>query len=100
MATLVYAVGRADLPPYSMSDRFRHDIAYFINVEVAAGDETLVPGEYRIRLADAARWLDDGAFQVISPLDSASRTEVELTEEQEGWLQWLVSEKIDRVRLA
>lgn len=100
MATLVYAVGRRDLPPFSMPDRFRHDIAYFMCVEASSGDETILPGEYRIRSEDAARWLADGVFNVVSPLDSASQTEIELSDEQEAWLQWIVAEKIDRVRLA
>ncbi len=99
MATLVYAIGRHDLAPFAMPDRFRHDIAYFMSVEATAGDDTIVPGEYRIRLEEAVRWLEDGVFRVVSPLDSASQTEVELSEEQEAWLQWLVSEKVDRVRL-
>ncbi|MBL9125038.1 MAG: hypothetical protein JNG90_15480 [Planctomycetaceae bacterium] len=100
MPTSVYAVGRPELPPFTMPDRFRHDIAYFMCVAAAAaGDTPLAEGEYRISLADAAQWLADGVFSVVSPLDSASHTEVELTEEQEAWLEWIVAQKVDRVRL-
>lgn len=99
MPTSVYAVGRPELPPFAMPDRFRHDIAYFMDVSEVPGEPPLVPGEYRISLAEAAQWLEDGVFSVVSPLDSASHTEVELSEEQEAWLEWLVAQQIDRVRL-
>jgi hypothetical protein len=99
MSTLVYAVGRSELAPYAMPDRFRLDIAYFMSVSDEPGDEAIASGEYRIRRAEALQWLDDGVFLVVSPLDSASHTEVELTEEQEAWLQWLVDNGIERVRV-
>ena len=38
---------------------------------------------------EVTKWLDDGVFYLVSPLDSANTTEVELTEEQEEFLNWL-----------
>lgn len=98
MATSVYAVGRPDLPPFAMPDRFRHDIAYFMDVTDVPGAAPLAAGEFRISLTEAAQWLEDGVFSVVSPLDSASHTEVGLSDEQEAWLEWLVAQKVDRVR--
>ena len=100
MSTSVYAVGRPELPPFAMPDRFRHDIAYFMDVTDKPGEAPLAQGEYRISLTEAAQWLEEGVFSVVSPLDSASHTEVGLSDEQEAWLEWLVAQQIDRVRLA
>ena len=60
----------------------------------------LSKNEYFVRLADARRWLDDGAFSIVSPLDSQNRTEIELSEEHELWLQWLVTHSVEHLRLA
>lgn len=99
MSTLVYAVEKPNIPPFEMPDRFRHEIAYFMSVTSEPGDAPLAEGEYRVRPAEVVRWLDDGVFRVVSPLDSASQTEVELSEEQEAWLLWMLAHEIDRVRL-
>ena len=48
---------------------------------------------------EVRKWLDDGVFYLVSPLDSANMTEVELTEEQEITLNWLDKNKIEHVRL-
>jgi hypothetical protein len=37
---------------------------------------------------------------LVSPLDSENQAEVELSEEQEAWLEWLVAHGIQHVRLA
>jgi hypothetical protein len=89
----VIAVDLPDLTPFPMPDRFRTDVAYFA-----------VPGapngEYQIRLEDATRWLEELVFEVVSPLDAASKAEIELTPEQESWLEWMVQHKIEKIRLA
>ena len=46
-----------------------------------------------------SKWLDDGVFYLVSPLDSANMTEVELTEEQEVMLNWLDKNPIAHVRV-
>jgi hypothetical protein len=38
--------------------------------------------------------------EVVSPLDAESKAEIELTDEQEAWLQWLVDHQIQHVRIA
>lgn len=99
MATLVFAVDRPELPPLRMDDRFRHDITYFMTVPGETGVPKLSPGEYWVRLTDSRRWLDEGVFPVVSPLDSENRTQIELTEDQEAWLEWMVANQVERVRL-
>lgn len=99
MATRVHAVDRADLPPYVMPDRFRHEITYFMSIPGENGIPSLPAGDYWIRLADARQWFDEGVFRLVSPLDSENRTEVELSEEQEDWLAWMLENQVEHLRL-
>lgn len=99
MSVQVEAVGRSDVPAFIMPDRFRHEITYFMTVPGQNGAPKLPAGEYWIDANEAAGWLDDGVFEVVSPLDSASKTEVELSEEQEGFLEWLVKNHVQHVKL-
>ena len=55
--------------------------------------------EYWVSLEDARSWYDEGVFRLVSPLDSENRTEVELSEEQEEWLEWMIRNGIEHVRL-
>ena len=99
MAALVYAVARPELEPFRMPDRFRHEITYFMTVSGEGGTPKLPAGEYWIRLTDAKTLLDEGVVRIVSPLDSASRAEIGLSEEQEGWLEWMVANGVEHVRL-
>lgn len=95
----VHAVGRPELAPLEMPARFKHDIAYFMT---PSGDRDVPPlptGEYWIMADDARRWLDDGVLLLVSPLDSESKAEVEISEDQERWLEWLVEHNVQHVRL-
>ena len=99
MGVLLDLIERPDLAPFRMSDRFRHEIAYFIAIPEESGHAPTSPGEYWIDLAQAQVWYDDGAILLVSPLDSQNRTEVELSEEQESWLEWMLANQISHVRL-
>ena len=99
MATLVYAVSQPDLPPFKMSDRFRHEIAYFMSIPGEQGVPLVAEGEYWVSQTNARKWIDDGVISVVSPLDSQNRTEVELSEEHEAWLEWMLKHQVERVRL-
>ena len=70
----------------------------------AAVGELALDGRVRpvagvLAAADVARWIDEGVFYLVSPLDTANMTEVELTEEQEALLQWLKDQNVQHVRL-
>ena len=99
MSIVIRAVGRPELPPVAMPDRFRHDVSYFITPAGDPGVPPLAPGEYFIRQSDARRWLEDLVIEVVSPLDSATKAEVELTEDQEAWLEWLVAHEVEHIRI-
>jgi hypothetical protein len=95
----VHCVDRADVSPIQMPDRFRHDIAYFM-APSGEGDVPKLPeGEFWIRTEDARRWLDDLVFEIISPLDSQNVSEVEITDEQEAFFEWLLKHEVNRVRV-
>jgi hypothetical protein len=96
---LVYAVDKPELAPVEMPARFRHDVAYFMTPPGEKGAPAMPHGEYWIDPADARRWLDEGVLLVYSPLDSEKQAELEITEEQERWLEWLVANGIQHVRL-
>ncbi len=100
MPLFIYAVDRPEIEPFRMPDRFRHEITYFMAVSGTGGIPKLQPGEYWIRQADARTALEDGVVRIVSPLDSASRAEIELSEEQEAWLEWLVKNGVEHVRLS
>jgi hypothetical protein len=99
MSVLVQAVDQPGLPPFRMSDRFRHEITYFMTIPGEQGAPQMPAGDYWIDKESARQWLDDGQISLVSPLDSENRAEVELSEEQEDWLQWMVDHGIERVRL-
>lgn len=100
MAVKVFAVDKPDLPSFEMPDRFRHDVTYFCTSPGEAGaPDTLPEREYWIRREDARQFYEDGVIRVVSPLDSDSRAELEITEEQEAWLEWMLQHEIEHVRL-
>lgn|SRR5690606_11512480 len=98
MSLHLIAVGRPDVPALPMPERFRHEIAYFMSLPDAPGAPQLGANEYWIPLDNARRWLDEGAFSIVSPLDSEHQAVAELTEDQERWLEWLVTHKIEHIR--
>lgn len=99
MSVRVVAVDRPEIRPYTMPDRFRHEITYFMSVPGQNEIPPMGPQEYWIDVSAARQWLEDGVFEVVSPLDSATKTEIELSEEHEGWLQWMVDNGLSHVRL-
>ena len=96
---LVHAVDQPDLPPFEMPPRFKTEVTYFMTPSGDAGVPKLPAGEYWIRLEDARRWLEDCVVEVVSPLSAETKAELEITEEQEAWLQWMVDHEVEHIRL-
>jgi hypothetical protein len=90
---------RAEVAPRAISPRLRSQLVYFMSAHDEQGVPALGENEYWFAAQDVARWLDDGVFYLVSPLDTANMTEVELTEEQESLLGWLQSNGVQHVRL-
>jgi len=99
MPVQVFAVTLPTLAPFSMPDRFRLDVAHFMSLSDQPGIPKLPPGEYWVRLEDARNWYADGFITSISPLDSAHPAEIELTEDHEEWLAWMIKHEVQHIRL-
>ena|SRR5437868_2322813 len=96
---LVTAIDRDDVPPKEVSTRLRSQLNYFASAPGSSGVPALGENEYWFDPAEVARWVDEGVFFLVSPLDSAHTTEVELSEEQEDFLGWLLSRQVRHVRV-
>ena len=100
MSVRVVPVGRPEVAAFEMPDRFRHDITYFVTSPGESGAPAkLGENEWWVRLCDANEFYDEGILRIVSPLDSQSTAELEITEEQEAWLRWMVDNRIERIRL-
>ena len=93
----VFAVDRPDVPPIEMPDRFRTEIVYFASANDSVPPPALGPGEYFVPAAAAAEYLDTLTIEILSPLAAAS-AEIDISEDQERWLRWMVDNGIERVR--
>lgn len=89
-------VDPATAPARVISPRLRSQLIYFV---ADSGPEGPVDNEYGFNPAEVDAWLDEGVFYLISPLDTANRTEVEITEEQEEFLGWIKEHGVRRVRI-
>jgi hypothetical protein len=98
-ATRLQPVDRDDIAPLTISERLRSQLVYFMTPPGAPGIPELDEDDYWIAREDVAKWLEDGVFYLVSPLDSANATEVELTDEQESLLTWLQKNGVQHVRL-
>lgn len=83
-----------------MSDRFRHDVTYFATPPGVQGAPASLPErEFWIRKEDSQQAFDDGVIRLVSPLDSDTTAEIEISEEQEVWLEWMVQNSIEHIRI-
>ena len=92
-------VGRSEVNPREISPRLRSQLVYFSGIPPENESVDLGEGEYWFVSSEIDRWVDEGVFYLVSPLDTANMTEVELSEEQEDFLGWLQKHKINRVRV-
>lgn len=91
---------RPEVAPLAISPRLRTQLVYFTSAQGETGVPHLEENEYFFAEKDVAKWADEGVFYLVSPLDTANMTEVELTEEQESMLEWLQANQVQHVRLA
>src|SRR5262249_53709470 len=96
---MLVAVDRPDVVPLPITPKLRAQLVYFMTPAETAGIPPLGEREYWIARADVGRWLAEGVFQLLSPLDSANVAEIELTDEQESMLGWLDRHGVEHVRI-
>jgi hypothetical protein len=92
------SVDRPAVSPLPISTRLRSQLVYFMTSTGTAGVPSLGENEFWFARDEVDKWLDDGVFYLVSPLDSANMTEVEITEEQEVMLFWLSRNHVQHVR--
>jgi hypothetical protein len=97
--TKLVSVDHPEAPAIEVSARLRSQLVYFMTMADAPGVPVLGESEFWIARDDVARWLEEGVFRLVSPLDTENMTEVELTEEQETLLNWLDRNQIQHVRV-
>lgn len=96
----IVAVDKPELLPLEMPARFRTEIVFFMTPPGDHGAPAdLASNEYWIDQGEARKWLDELVVYVVSPLDAENKAEIELTEDHERWLAWLVSNGVQRVRV-
>ena len=59
----------------------------------------LQPNDYWIDAVHSAQWFADGVFELVSPLDEEHPTVIELSEEQEVFMEWLTTHHIQHIRV-
>jgi len=99
MSVQVVAVGMKEVDPLEMPDRFRHEVAYFMALPGEKEVPRIPHGEYWVRLSEAREWFEGGVVSVVSPLDSENKTEFEISEDHEMWLEWMIEHEIQHIRL-
>ena len=96
----VIAVGRQDIKPLEMPERFRMEVVYFMTLPGERGAPVKMDdNEYWIDLNEAKTWLDEQVVYVVSPLDAENQAEIELTEYHEAFLQWVVDNQVQHVKI-
>ena len=87
---------KTKIAPYEISDTLRNQLPYFTEGKI---HDTGDPDEFFFPIARTTELLEDGVFYVVSPLDDQNQAEIEITDEQEDLLEWLVSNQIEEVRI-
>ncbi len=90
---------RPDVAPFPITARLRGQLVYFMTPPGTAGLPDLRENEYWFARDEVAGWLEEGVIDLVSPLDSANATEVELSDEQEAFLAWLQKNAVQHVRV-
>ena len=98
---LVFAVDQPALEPYEISQMLRGQLHYFTEgVNSRRWNDSENPDKFFFPLERTSELLEEGVFYVTSPLDDQHQAEIEITEEQENILEWIVSHKIENVRVS
>jgi len=92
-------IDRPEVAPRAISPRLRAQLVYFMTAPGTPGIPPLAEAEFWFAADEVARWVDEGVFYLVSPLDTANMTEVELSEEQEALFLWLKESQVQHVRV-
>ena len=87
---------KTEIAPYEISGTLRKQLPYFTEGKI---HDTSDPDRFFFPIARTTELLEDGVFYVVSPLDDQNQAEIEITDEQEDLLEWLVSNRIEEVQV-
>jgi hypothetical protein len=93
------SIDHPGLEPLPISSRLRGQLVYFMCLDASPGGPAQGENEYWFSLSEISKWLSEGVFYLVSPLDTENKTEVELTDEQEVLLDWLNRHEIEHVKV-
>ena len=79
---------KTEIDPYEISGTLRKQLPYFTEGRI---HDTGNSDKFFFPIARTSELLEDGVFYVVSPLDDQNQAEIEITDEQEDLLEWLVS---------
>ena len=96
---MLVPLDRPEVAPRPISSRLRDQLVYFMTAPSTPGVPPLGEHEFWFAEAEVDKWVDEGVFYLVSPLDTANMTEVELSEEQEALLHWLRDHDVQHVRV-
>lgn len=92
----VIPLDKPEIAPYEISATLRKQLPYFTEGRI---HDTGSTDQFLFPIARTSELLEDGVFYVVSPLDDQNQAEIEITDEQEDLLEWLVSNQIEDVRI-
>lgn len=95
----LFAVGKDEVAPLKISAKLRSQFVYFASPANSAGLPAMGENEFFFPLSETKTWHEDGVIYLVSPLDTDNKTEVELTDEQEDLMAWLVQHGVEHVRV-
>jgi hypothetical protein len=87
----IVSLNPADAAPLVIAERIKSQLPYLTSEPPQGVHEN---HEYWIDLEAAKRTLDDGSFLVVSPLRAENAAEIELSEEAEEFLEWIVKHAV------
>ena len=96
---ILQPLDRPGVPPRPITLRLRSQLVYFMASPNEPSAPELGENEYFFAQAEITKWLDEGVFYLVSPLDTANMTEVEITDEQESLFDWFTTNQVQHVKV-
>ena len=92
----VSPIEKPEIEPFEITAELRTQLQYFTTGETR---DPKKPNEYFFPLLRTRELLEDGVFYMVSPLDSQNKSEIEITLEQEIFLEWIVEKEVENIRV-
>src|SRR5439155_24494127 len=84
-------------PPLAISARLRSQLGYFMTPPDEPHVPLLQPNYYWSDAEHSAQWFADVVFELVSPLEEEHPTVIVVSEEQELFIEWLMTHQIQHI---